>query len=326
MSIRHEEEEDTTVWISRYRLRTHGFLNSVSQRREFEGALIRVDGGYGCIHPWPELGDPPLEKCLADLAGGRRRSIVRRALRCTEFDRAARRFEHSLFEEMEVPESHATLATGDAGEVGLAQEAGFGTIKLKCGRDPTAEAVLLDGMAAEYPSLKWRLDFNEVLEPAAVEVFLTSLTEKTRVAIDFIEDPCPYSDAVWSALGRKTGVRLAVDREAAPLSTAARVMVVKPAIDEPFLLGEAALRNGQRVVVTGYMDHPLGQAFAAWEAARLALQFPGLVGVCGLQTHHLFESDAFTEQLGPWSPVFQPPLGDGLGFTDALEALVWVRL
>ena len=45
--------------------------------------------------------------------------------------------------------------------------------------------------------------------------------------------------------------------------------------------------NRQRVVLTSYMDHPLGQTFAAWEAARLGLQFPGLVGVCGLQTHHL---------------------------------------
>ena len=33
--------------ISRYRLRSRGFLNSLSNRRYFDGALIRVDGGYG---------------------------------------------------------------------------------------------------------------------------------------------------------------------------------------------------------------------------------------------------------------------------------------
>jgi O-succinylbenzoate synthase len=82
----------------------------------------------------------------------------------------------------------------------------------------------------------------------------------------------------------------------------------------------------QRVVVTSYMDHPLGQAFAAWEAGRLALQFPGLVGVCGLQTHHLFEPDAFTEALGPWAPSFQAPPGKGLGFDDLLGKLPWKRL
>ncbi len=312
--------------ISRYRLKSRGLLNSVSNRREFDGVLIQVDGGFGCIQPWPELGDPPLEKCLVDLAGARRWPIVRRALRCAEYDREARVFDHSLFEEMEVPESHATLSLVRAEGVAHAVEAGFATIKLKAGRNPAAEIRFLEDMAAEHPALKWRLDFNESLEPAAAAEFLLALSEKTRAAIDFVEDPCPYSETAWNDLHRRTRVKLAVDREAAPLSSAAQVMVIKPAIDEPFLLAEAALMNRQRVVMTSYMDHPIGQTFAAWEAARLALQFPGLVGLCGLQTHHLFEPDAFTEMLGPWLPVFQPPAGTGLGFDDLLDALPWTRL
>ncbi|MDP3851779.1 MAG: enolase C-terminal domain-like protein [Luteolibacter sp.] len=307
-------------------MKTSGLLNSVSNRREFEGVLIQIDGGFGCIHPWPELGDPPLEKCLADLAGARRWPIVRRAIRCTEFDRAARVFDHSLFEEMEVPDSHATLARNDVADVALAVEAGFQAVKLKFGRDPEGESGFLNDMSAEYPAIRWRLDFNESLTTDAAAEFLLSLHEKSRAAIDFVEDPCPYSESAWAALHRQTRVKLAVDREAAPLSTEAQVMVVKPAIDEPFLLGEAAMRNSQRVVVTSYMDHPLGQAFAAWEAARLGLQLPGLVGMCGLQTHHLFAPDAFTEMLGPWSPAFQPPAGNGLGFDDLLDTLSWTRL
>lgn len=317
---------DRKPLVSRYRLKARGFLNSISNRREFEGALIRIDGGFGCIHPWPELGDPTLEKCLADLAGERRWPIVRRALRCAEYDRAARNFEHSLFEEMEIPESHATLAKGNVAEIALAVEAGFTTVKLKAGRDPDAEAKFLDDMAAEFPALRWRLDFNEALAPDAAAGFLLGLAETTRAAIDFVEDPCPYSESAWTALHRATRVNLAVDREAAPLSAAAQVMVIKPAVDEPFLLAEAALHHRQRVVLTSYMDHPVGQTFAAWEAARLGLQFPGLPGVCGLQTHHLFEPDEFTEMLGPWSPAFQVPAGYGLGFDDLLEALPWTRL
>ncbi len=312
--------------ISRYQLKARGFLNSVSNRRAFEGALIQIDGGFGCIHPWPELGDPPLDKCLADLAGARRWPIVKRAIRCAEYDREARKFEHSLFEEMEIPESHATLAQGDIGEVALAVEAGFSTVKLKAGRNPVAEARFLDDMAAEFPSLKWRLDFNEALEPAAAAAFLSGLSDQTRAAIDFVEDPCPYSESAWTTIHRETRVKLAVDRESGPRSSAAQVMVIKPAVDEPFLLAEAALHHRQRVVLTGYMDHPVGQAFAAWEAARLGLQFPGLVGLCGLQTHHLFEPDEFTEMLGPWSPAFQAPAGHGLGFDDLLHALPWTRL
>ncbi len=312
--------------ISRYRLKARGFLNAITNRREFEGALIEVDGGYGCIHPWPELGDPTLEKCLADLSGARRWPIVRRALRCAEYDRASRLFDNSLFEEMEVPESHATLAKTDLAEIALAVHAGFTTVKIKAGRDLTGEAKFLDEMTAEYPQLKWRLDFNESLTPDDATAFLLGLAEKTRAAIDFVEDPCPYSESAWKELRKTTRLKLAVDREAAPLSSAAQVMVVKPAIDEPFLLGEAAMAHNQRVVVTSYMDHPVGQAFAAWEAARLGLQFPGLVGTCGLQTHHLFEPNEFTEALGPWSPAFKVPDGTGLGFDDLLDALPWTRL
>lgn len=312
--------------ISRYRMKARGFLNAVSRRREFEGALIQIDGGFGCIHPWPELGDPPLDKCLADLAGARRWPIVRRAIRCAEYDLACRTFENSIFEDMEIPVSHATLAKMDVKEMTLAVEAGFEVVKLKLGRDLEAEAKFLDTMAAEYPQLGWRLDFNESLEPGEATAFLSGLAEATRKAIDFVEDPSPYSDSAWKEIRRETGVRLGVDREAAPLTPSAQVMVIKPAIDEPFLLGEAAVAQHQRVVVTSYMDHPVGQAFAAYEAARLGLQFPGLVGTCGLQTHHLFEPDAFSEQLGPWSPAFKAPDGTGLGFNDLLEALPWTRL
>ena len=312
--------------ISRYRLKARGFLNSISKRSSFEGALIQIDGGYGCIHPWPELGDPTLEKCLADLAGARRWPIVRRAIRCAEYDREARAFENSLFEEMEVPASHATLAKADAAEVARAVEAGFTTVKLKAGRDLSAEMKFLDAMTLEFPALQWRLDFNESLSSEQAAEFLLGLGEKARAAIDFVEDPCPFSETSWAELHRKTRVKLAVDREATPLSAAAQVIVIKPAVDEPFLLGEAAIAHNQRVVMTSYMDHPVGQTFAAWEAARLELQFPGLVGICGLQTHHLFEPEEFAEALGPWSPAFKVPDGIGLGFDDLLAAQPWTRL
>jgi o-succinylbenzoate synthase len=317
---------DQKPMISRYRLKARGFLNSISNRSVFEGALIQIDGGFGCIHPWPELGDPSLEKCLADLAGERRWPIVRRAIRCTEYDRAARVFDESLFDEMDVPLSHATLAKADPAEVALAVEAGFTTVKLKAGRDLAHETKFLEMMAQEFSELRFRLDFNESLTFEEAGDFLLSLTEKARSAIDFVEDPCPFSEAAWTELYQKTRVKLAVDREAAPLSAAAQFMVIKPAVDEPFLLGEAAISHGQRAILTSYMDHPVGQSFAAWEAARLELQFPGLVGVCGLQTHHLFEPNEFTEALGPWSPKFQIPTGTGLGFDDLLDAIPWTRL
>jgi O-succinylbenzoate synthase len=314
------------VWISHYQLKSHAKLNAASSRREFNGVLIRIGSGFGCIHPWPELGDPTLQKCLEDLAGARRWPIVRRAIRCAEMDGVSRENDDWLFEEMEIPTSHATLVSKDAGTVASAVEAGFTTIKLKASRDLASVGNFLNEQVAAFPKLMWRLDFNESSEASEMAEFLKSLPDDTRRRIDFIEDPCPYSETTWTTLKQTTGVRLAVDREAAPNCDAAQVMVLKPALDEPWLLAEAAAKRGRQLVVTSYMDHPLGQCFAAWEAARLGLTFRGLVPVCGLQTHHLFEPNAFSEYLGAWSPTFLPPGGKGLGFDDLLDALVWTRL
>ncbi|HEX5790288.1 MAG TPA: enolase C-terminal domain-like protein [Luteolibacter sp.] len=314
------------LFVSPYRLEAQGPLNALSRRRVLEGVLIETGGGYGCIQPWPELGDPPLDKCLADLRGARRWPIVRRALRCAEMDGAARAHEDSLFEELEVPLSHATLPVMDFEQVVAAQEAGFGVVKLKMGRDVERQATWLNEAVKGFPTLHWRLDFNESLQPDEARAFLKTLTDEARRALDFIEDPCPYSATVWPALFREFRVPLAVDRESSPQAHAAQVMVIKPALDEPWLLAEAGLRHQQRLVVTSNMDHPLGQAFAAWEAGRLGLEFPGTPGLCGLQTHHLFKSDAFTEMLGPWTPEFHPPPGTGLGFDDLLDELTWTPL
>lgn len=315
----------TEVLISPYRLKARGFLNSISKRREFEGVLIQVDGGYACLHPWPELGDPTLEKCLADLQGARRWPIVKRALRCAHFDRAARELEDSLFEELEVPDSHATLPAIDEEQVTAAQEKGFSIMKLKFGHDPMAEAEWLNQAIDQFPTLRWRLDFNESMDSQQAADFLKALEGPVRRAIDFIEDPCPYSEKVWANLYKQYRVPLAVDRESSPQSKAAQVMVIKPAVDEPLLLGEAALQQEQRIVLTSYMEHPVGQSFAAWEAGRMNLMLPGSVGVSGLQTHHLFESNEFSELLGDWSPQFNPPAGTGIGFDDLLAALPWTN-
>lgn len=317
--------ERNDIWISPYRLRARGFLNSLSARREFGGVLIRVGQGYGCIHPWPELGDPPLEKCIEDLRGRRVWPIVRRALRCAEYDDAARGREESLFEEMEVPRSHATLVNTDAEELEAAVAAGFDTVKMKAGRVLAAERDFMVAMSELHPALAWRLDFNESLDEGTAEGFLAGLSPEMKRRIGFIEDICPFSESVWDGLWKRHRVPLAVDSESGPHRKAAQVTVIKPAVDEPFLLGEAAAMNGQALVLTSYMDHPLGQAFAAWEAARTGLLFPGLVKTCGLQTHHLFEKDDFTEALGGWKPEFTVPGGTGLGFDDQLAALAWVR-
>jgi O-succinylbenzoate synthase len=326
MNMSDNREDKKKIYIWHYRMKTKARLNAKSTRREVEGALVRIGGGFACLQPWVELGDPSLEKCLADLIGARHWPMVRRAVRCAQFDEVAREHGDSLFEDMEIPASHATLAKRNAEQIQNAAERGFTIVKLKCGINPEAESGFVAEMSAAFPSLRWRLDFNETGTAAHVAAFVEALPQDVRRKIDFIEDPCPFSTASWAELYKKTRICLALDRESGPNQSGAQVMIIKPALDEPLLLGEAAAACGQRLVVTSYMDHPLGQCFAAWEAARLALTLPGCVDVCGLQTHHLFEEYLFSEQLGEWSPTFRPPEGTGLGFDELLGVLPWKRI
>ncbi|HSH15644.1 MAG TPA: hypothetical protein VLD18_06410, partial [Verrucomicrobiae bacterium] len=182
------------IWYWHYRLKSRRLLNARSRRREFEGLLLRDgEGGHACLHPWPEFGDPPLQKCLEDLAGARRWPVVRRALRCLEMDGAARSVEDSLFEELEIPASHATLAGCDPDEVRGAVESGFTVAKLKCGTSPSVELAFLERMTAAHPGLRWRLDFNETGESAELADRFSRMPAEVLARIDFLEDPSPFS-------------------------------------------------------------------------------------------------------------------------------------
>lgn len=316
------------VSVHRYTLVSKSGLNARSARREHCGALLRVgDGsrgayGYGCIHPWPELGDAGLDETLEALAGGVLTPLSCRALECAEADAAARAGGVSLFAGLAVPPSHATLVMdGDA--VRAAVEAGFGIVKLKVGKDLPEEKEFICGQSARFPRLRWRLDFNGVLTPGELDGFLAGLGGDVRERIDFLEDACVPGGG---GAGGVCGIPLAVDRGVEVARGGFDVAVVKPALNraEP-ILGRAAA-GGMRVVFTSYMDHPLGQCFAAWEAAVAAESYPSVVDVCGLVTQGLFEANPFSEWLGEPRPEFRVPAGTGLGFDALLEDLPWTRL
>jgi o-succinylbenzoate synthase len=150
-----------------------------------------------------------------------------------------------------------------------------------------------------------RIDFNAALTSGEF-VRIAETLPKERV--DFIEDPCPYDPATWRELRERTGLRLALDR----FPGQADVLVHKPALsgDFPSFDGE--------IVVTSYMDHPVGQFGAAYIAATHDVS-----PRCGLMTHVLYEPDAFIERIGREGARLLPPRGTGIGFDDLLEKLPW---
>jgi O-succinylbenzoate synthase len=297
-----------TIWVHRYELVPRARLNARAGTGPRCGALLRInhgfDTGFADVHPWPELGDAPLDEQLALLARGGPTPLTAQSLHFASLDAAARREGRSLFDGLTIPESHWPAAAGEAPPA-------FDTVKVKM---PGGELP---------PRGRLRFDFNATLDAPA---FLRVAATLPRERIDFVEDPCPYDAVVWRDVRTRTGLRLALDREVA--TEGVDVLVMKPAI-QPVTVERATggERGGARdvgavsIVITSYMDHPVGQLHAAAVAARCATNTR-----CGLVTHVLFEPNAFSERLALDGARLVPPGGPGIGFEELLEGLEWTRL
>ena len=315
------------IYIHRYTLHSRRGLNSRSDRTAHEGVLIRINGGVGCIQPWEVLGDPSLDEVLDDLRHRRLfRPLVRAAVKCAMVDGAARRDGVSLFDGVKVPRSHATIV-GGRDKIDEALAAGFDVVKMKAGRDVETELQLMHEVHTDHPELRWRLDFNNVLGGGEVRDFVKNMRESLRRKIDFLEDPCRTDDPAWQGIREMYGVPLAIDRDLPIASNQFRYAVIKPALDDVTAVCAKAMVEGWHLVLTSYMDHPIGQCYAAWSAGKVDKRFYGLLDpVAGLMTHGLFEPNAFIDRMGPIQPAWRSPVGTGLGFDDLIDALNWEML
>lgn len=305
------------VYVWRYTLRSAKALNAASTRTEHEGALIRDGEGFGCIHPWPELGDLPLEAQLQLLAQGRRDAtpLIEGALKCAEVDAAARSRRESIFFNP-IPESHWLVREGD--DPAYAKSDGFTLAKIKGGRDRKPLIALIDHWSAA--GLRIRLDFNESIPAGGFLEFWNELGDERRAVIDQVEDPEEWTRDGWEAI-RRAGVPLAVDRDHLNRLRSGDVLVYKPAHH-----GFACQRD-TRFYVTTYMDHAIGLLWAAAFASFAGKRNENSTMLtCGLLTHRCFENDPFFERLRCDGPRLLPPGGTGLGFDDLLESLPWKRL
>jgi O-succinylbenzoate synthase len=316
-------------WCS-YTLRSRGSLNAVSQRREFHGALIRVDGGVGCLHPWPEFGDAPVEEQLKLLRAGGGSKVIERALRMAAVDGGARKKGVSLFAGLEIPLCHYSWDQNQSAEEQMRRvmDEGWRAIKTKGWVELRRTALLVEslgGMLGDAP-VKMRLDFNSCLTEAAFVGWIGELGRSPRERLDFVEDPFPYAPKGWDQARCRFGLRLALDKQLRGAVEGFDVAVLKPGRREwRDLIGE--LPAQVKVVMTSAMDHAIGQSFAAYEAALAWKVLGDRMDLCGLCTEHLFEKDAFFERLrSPGGTLEVDRNGTGLGFDDALDKLPWQNL
>lgn len=316
------------IYVHEYLLRSGVALNAASKRREFAGALICVNGGHGCVHPWPEFGDAPVEEQLCLLSQGVTTPVTAMALRCAESDGAARRAGVSLFEGLEIPRSHYSwsFARDTEAQMERVLAEGWPAIKAKGFAKHGETTRFLEGCAKRFETqgVRLRVDFNGVLDRLEFGKFLETLPPCVRKSLDFVEDPFPYDAAAWEAMRQRWGVKLALDKGWKDGTQGFDAVVVKPARRDWRIVAQTHPQHP--LVLTSAMDHALGQMFAAYEAA-VALSEGQALDFCGLCTEHLFEKDEFFERVSSHGGHLSADRsGGGLGFGEVLEALPWRRL
>lgn len=312
------------IYVHRYELVPRWRPNARSRQAPRQGALIRVGDGFADLHPWPELGEPPLEAHLESLRERRPTPLAARSLDCARIDGEARAGDYSLFENLPIPPSHFPLGPPDRPlDLPILVAAGYDRLKIKCGSDPIRDAEKLMERAQSIIDGRFqlRLDFNFSYGLAELETFLNLLSPPMLSAIEFLEDPTPADGSLWRRIGSHWRIPIAADREK-PSFDSWQVAVIKPASEGDAVV-EQALAAAKPIVITTSMDHPLGQMWAAWNAAVLWRDRPGASLPGGLLSHDSYEPNAFSELLHNEGPRLLAPPGTGLGFDEQLERLEW---
>lgn len=291
------------------------------------GTLLRarwpdVGCGYADLHPWPELGQASLTDLLGSLARREPLPLARRSLALARQDAIARANGVSLFRGLEVPRSHSTAwnpeTLTDAHVAELAR-LGFDTLKLKV--SPATLPTVVELATTRLAGWRLRLDANARFDETNVSRLLRAV-ETLGDRVDFVEDPTPDGTA-WGRLDVRQRVAWASDWVSCPDPD---VIVLKAHAVEPLgVLGEnTALPD--RWVVTSALDHPVGQAFAAWEAARVRARYGDWVDTCGLATHLVYERNSFSDRMTIDGGRLLIASGTGIGFDDLWATLPWTSL
>lgn len=280
--------------------------NGTLVRFIFPGGMV----GYADCHPWTEFGDLPLHLQKESLISQNYTPLATKTVLFGRLDAFARAQKKSLFENLKVPKSHYLIA--DASQFEKLDLKNFSAVKIKL-KGQSAELKFLQFLADKFSHCKWRLDFNSQLNKEEFLRFLKS-TKQWHALIDYCEDPFPYTSSSWKMVEEEYGISLAADFEFFKITREdylPKVIVIKPAIQD-------LCSEDRRLIVTSYLDHPIGQLSAAYMAAK----YMHSDEIAGLLSHSVYEENPFSRELSQGADLI-PPSGTGFGFDNLLKKLKW---
>ncbi len=311
-------------------------LGSVAKGSFRKGALLRIQFenkqsyGYGCIHPWEELGDKNLAKQLEHLTANKPTPLIKQAIHCAYADSVARENNLALHISDQL-KNHALCELTHPNISAILEQKKqltFKIIKIKVGQNWKKEREVWHQLTQRFPHFKWRLDFNERL---STEQFNETIKWVKNLGlneyIDFFEDPICISSNLETLKNYQGPIKIAIDRNIQLLSQLNPdnfVGVIKPAIDDDAII-ESLLKDGYQLSFTSYLDHPVGQAWASYQASNWKQQYPKQLLTAGLLSHSAYQSNDFSAELSS-TPYWKASKQAGLGFGSLLNQLSWIPL
>ena len=266
------------------------------------------------IPPLPEWNAPPvlrfgIEAALLDLRG---KVLMRNASEL--LNGVAKSLPVNALIAAEMPREAATEAKNAA-------SAGFGSIKLKVGRESAKqdEALVSAVRQTVGTDIKVRIDANRKW---GLREAIIGLRRLEQYDIEYVEDPLKGNDtASLDELRRSVAIPVAVDEalgaadrmQRLAAADSADVLVIKAGrlggLKEALELMRLAEDGGKGLVVTSSLECGVGLAASAHLAATLTAH----PFAHGLATGSLLESDLLSAASLPWRGNVMTPAGLGLG-------------
>lgn len=322
------------IFYSPYELRPaqKGFL-----KENPVGYLLKViqdDGsiGYSCLQTWPVLGEKPVSEHLQSLKNKQMSWPAKISMLLAARDAEARSQGKSLIRKDSALKNNylvLDLEQLNAAKIQEILQLGFSTFKVKLGNALAKEAAKINQLSVS--GISWRFDFNNKLNRSDLQGFLSLLKPEVVRAIDYIEDPFPYTPA--EKVNLKTQVRLALDQglekflptEIAKLQR--DVFILKPARLNcvPWIQQEMNLNN-RFLTVTSNMDHPVGVLHAYSMAQELYFAYSSQLLELGCLSFHCYQPLNYLDSIQVQGPYIQKVEGCGIGLDAQLENEKWQKL
>lgn len=313
------------IWQHPYQLTPKNSLNAVTSQQNRFGLLLKIEWslglvGYSDVFPWTEFGDPSLEDLKQNLSEGDfSPPLLEKSLWRNLRDARARQQGRSLFQSLLIPQSHGLLPMGQESsylEILRSMKHRIFKVKMSGNLDQDLETFtsLVGRLRKEE---KLRLDFNGTLSKENFDHFFSQI-EKWTSCLDLIEDPWGKENSQFQlGLNAKKASHL-LARDFYPHFLWPH-QVIKTS--RRFLPTQRPLSG--RVILTHSMDHPIGQAFALWEAAWYQRHYPHRSEIQGVARFTGYNSTEFDWIWNGAGACPEPPKGLGIGFGEILSHLSW---